>query len=434
MTEASRDHADLAGWPAAAVVTGLLLTLLVPGAVLALLHVNYDTPSGAAWEKVHPGSDLLLLGCAGAVCREGRPGARLADWARRFPGSVAFLMITGFLAFYLITVLRAPFTPLIDTFVVPVAALVAVVELSPAWKARLEAAIHLFVAGNGLLGIGEFLSGWRLVPAAVAGVEQTAAIESRAFGLLGHPLASAGMAGLYATVLMCGGGRRLPARLRGPALALQFLALGAFGGRTALVMTAVCAVAAAGVGLLRVLAGRPVDLRHVALGLLLAPGLLAAAAAVGTSGFFDNVLNRFTDDNGSAAARHAIFDLFGYLSWPDLLYGPDQDHLASVQHLVGIEVGVESFWLGFILAYGLLPSLVFFAGYGLFLADTMRRCTAAAWGPLLFFTGTVSTAISLSAKTTMLAQFVAMLVILMPRATVARSARRPAAALVPALP
>ena len=434
MSGTSRDAGNLAGWPAAAIVSGILLTLLVPGSVLALLHINYATPDGAPWEKVHPGSDLVLLGCAGAALRDGRPGIWLAEQARRCPSALAFLVITIFLMFYLIVVLHDPFTPLIDTFIIPVVALVGVLALSPVWQARLETGLHIFVAGNGLLGIAEFVTGWRLVPAEMGGVEMTSEIESRAFGLLGHPLSSAAMAGLYAVVLMMGGGRRLPSAWRMPALMLQFLALGAFGGRTALVMVAACAIAMASIGFVRILAGRQVDLRHLALGLLLAPLAAATVAAVALSGFFDNVLNRFVDDKGSAAARHAIFDLFGYLSWPDLLFGPDPANLASVQHLVGIEVGVESFWLGFILAFGLLPSLIFFVGFALFVGEVLRRCAPSGWVPLLFFIGIISSSISLSAKSGMLEQFVVVLLILLPRATAVAPSRRPAPSLVPVFP
>ncbi|MDX7953979.1 VpsF family polysaccharide biosynthesis protein [Lichenihabitans sp. Uapishka_5] len=423
MSDRSFGQAPIDGWPAAAITAGIMAALLVPASLLTLIGLNYDTANGGAWEKVHPGSDLILLGLAAAALRSGAPGPWLVAQGRRYPGAAAFVATTLFLLIYQMVVLHAPFTPLIDTFLIPVAALVGLQDLHPAWKHRLEAALHLFIAANALLGIAEFVSGWRLIPAELDGVVQTAEVEARAFGFLGHPLSSAAMAGLYATVLMLGGGRGLPAGLRAPALGLQALALGAFGGRTALVLAALAAVAIAGVALVRVLAGRPVDLRLVGLGLLLAPLGLGMVAAIASSGFFDVVLNRFIEDNGSAKSRGIILTVFGYLSWPDLLFGPDPDALASVLHLVGIEVGVESTWLGFILNDGLLPSLVFFTGFGLFIAEVMRRCAPAAWGVMLFFFGIISTSIGLSAKTTMLVEVVALLLILLPPGAPHRRAR-----------
>ncbi|MBE7219444.1 MAG: hypothetical protein INR64_13295 [Caulobacteraceae bacterium] len=434
MTARAWDPPGIDGWPAAAAVAGFLLMLVMPPALLTLMHLNYDAPSGAAWEKVHPGSDVMLLAFAGAALRSGDPRAWLLAQLRRFPGAMMLLAVTLFMTAYLIMVLHAPFTPLIDTFVVPVAAIMVVAGLVPLWQARLEAALHLFVAVNALLGIAEFVTGFRLIPAEIDGVAQTAEVESRAFGFLGHPLASAAMAGLYAVVLMLGGGRRLPDGWRLPALGLQALALGAFGGRTALVMAGLFAVLAGGLGVLRFLAGRPTDIRRVAAILLLAPVALATLAGVALGGFFDTVLNRFVDDNGSALARHAILDLFGFLSWSDLLFGPDQDYLASARHMVGIEVGIESFWLGFILQFGLLPSLVFFAGFAGFVADVLRRCVPAAVGPLAFFIVIISSSISLSAKSTMLVQFAVVVLILMPRHFAPAPRGQPRQGLVPVLP
>lgn len=405
------------GWPAAAVVTGMMLILMIPPSLLTVLGVNYATPNGGAWEKVHPGSDLILLGTAATALRGGTPLAWARQVAARFPGSLMLLAATAFLIVYLIGVLHVPFTPLIDTFVVPVVLFVALVDLAPRWRARLEVLLHLFLAGNAALGLVEFLTGWRLVPVDTdpGGATAMLADTTRAVGLLGHPLASAAMAGLYAVILMLGGGPRLPAAARLPAVGLQLMALAAFGGRTALVLTVVCASASALVGALRVLGGRRVDPRAVGLGLLLVPLGAAALVAVAGGGFFDTILDRFADDNGSASARHAIFDILPYLTGPELLWGPDPAHLLSLQHLVGIEVGIESFWLGFILTYGLLPSLAFFAAFGWFTAEVMRQADGRALVPLAFFLVIISGAISLASKSTMLEQFLASVLILLPR-------------------
>jgi hypothetical protein len=271
------------------------------------------------------------------------------------------------------------------------------------------------VAVNALLGIAEFVSGWRLIPVNLYGMEQTAEVEARAFGLLGHPLSSAGTAGLYAVILMCGGGPRLSEPWRWAALGLQFLALAAFGGRTALVMAATCLAVTTLLAVLRVLGGGAVGIRSLGVACLAAPLMVAALAAAATSGYFDTVLARFVDDNGSALARQTIFDLFRFFSWQDLLLGPDQDHVATMLNYLGIEAGVESFWFGMLFYCGLLPSLVFFVGFGLFLADVLRQARGSAVVPLLFFLGIVSSSVSLSSKTSMLSHFVAMVLALMRR-------------------
>ena len=123
---------------------------------------------------------------------------------------------------------------------------------------------------------------------------------------------------------------------------------------------------------------------------------------------------RFVEDNGSARSRTIIFDIFSHLSWQELWLGPDQEHVASILHLEGIEVGVESFWLGFVVLCGLWMSSLFFIALAAFMVDVMRQADIRALVPLTFFTIVASTTISLSAKTTSLAQFVTMVVILMP--------------------
>ncbi len=123
-----------------------------------------------------------------------------------------------------------------------------------------------------------------------------------------------------------------------------------------------------------------------------------------TSGFFDQLLLRFVDDNGSAKSRSIIFDVLRHFSWQELWLGPDQDHVASVLHLEGIEIGVESFWLGFVVLCGIWMSCLFFAAFAAFLVEVHRHADIRALVPLGFFLVVISTTVSLSAKSTSLAQ------------------------------
>ena len=418
---------SMRGWPAALTSLGLFLTFAIPGPLLDLVGFGYSSPSGGALEKIHPGTELIILAFSGAVVRTGRPVEALRSVLDRFPGVAAFLATIAFLAVYIIKVQHAPFTLLVDTFLVPALLFVLLVDIDVVWLRHIERGLHAFVIFNATLGIVEFLSGWHLVPVASAATAgPSAPVDWRAAALLGHPLASAAMAGLYAIVLALGGGRELPSAWRGAVQLLQIVALTAFGGRTALVCTLLFLAGTSVIGLAGILAGRTMPRRTVGLLLLGAPLLAVLAAGLVQSGFFDQLLLRFADDNGSAQARATIFNLFGYLSWPDLLFGPDLDRMISLQHLEGIEVGVESFWFGFIFNYGLLASLVFFAGLACFFAHLMARVSAAAWAPLLYFVVIISTSISLSAKSTSLTQFMAVLYVMMPSHSERRVALTPA--------
>lgn len=405
----------LRGLPAWLVATGLLLIFTVPSALLDLLGFGYSTSTGSALEKVHPGTDLILLAFAITAARAGNPIRYLEAQGRRFPGLVAFLGATALLIVYFVKVQRSPFTPAIDTFVLPALLFPLLVDMPAATKTTLERGLHVFLAFNAALGIIEFLSGWRLIPPLVD-PSPYLAVEWRASGLLGHPLASAAAAGIYAIILAMGFGRAMPGWLRAPAIALQVVSLAAFGGRTSLVMTIVCLGALGLVQIGGILQGGRFQRRTAMTVLVLMPLMAIGLLALVNGGFFDQILDRFADDNGSAQSRAFILNIFHYLSWQELLFGPDQHHIATILHLEGIEVGIESFWLGFITQCGLLMALVFFIAIALFMVQVMQWTDPRAWVALLFYAVIVSTTISLSAKTTSLAQFITMMLILMPAA------------------
>jgi hypothetical protein len=114
--------------------------------------------------------------------------------------------------------------------------------------------------------------------------------------------------------LVAGGGASLPRLLRAPAVILQLAALVPFGGRTALlvalVMLALWTVPRAA----RLLLGGRMPLLAVAVVAAAAPIAVLAIGAFATGGFFNVVLDRFTDDGGSAQTRLEMFEIFGHLS------------------------------------------------------------------------------------------------------------------------
>ena len=417
--------ARLRGLPVWFACAGLVLIFTVPPDLLELVGFSYSTPSGSPLEKVHPGTDLVLLALALASIQGGNPLTYLWRQAQRFPGAVALLAVTTLLLLYLIKVQRAPFTPLIDTFVLPAFLLPLLVDLPDGARRWIERGLHLFLAFNAALGIVEFATQWRLIPVSFDGIPVTTEMEWRAAGLLGHPLASAATAGMYAIILAMGCGTLSPAWLRWPATALQVASLAAFGGRTALVLTLLGLAVLILLRIARILRGQRFGRRSTLLVLLLMPLAVAGLVTLANAGYFDQLLLRFVDDNGSAKSRALIAEVFRHFSWQELWFGPDQEHVASVLHLEGIEVGVESFWLGLVVLCGLWMSAVFFVGFGAFMVEVMRRCDIRAVVPLGFFLVVVSTTISLSAKTASLAQFVAIVIILMPVAAErARSSSR----------
>ena len=414
----------LRGLPSWLVVAGLVLIFTMPSSLLDLLGFGYSTSTGSALGKVHPGTDLIVVAFVITAARAGNPMRYVLAQGRRFPGLVAFLAATALLVAYFIKVQRSPFTPAIDTFILPALLFPMLVDLPSQTKTVVERSLQVFLAFNAALGIVEFLSGWRLIPPLVE-PSPYLTVDWRASGLLGHPLASAAAAGLYAVILAMGLGRSMPGWIRAPAIALQVVSLAAFGGRTSLVMTIACLGVLGLFQIGGILQGGRFQRRTAAWVLVLVPLTGIAVLALASGGFFDQVIDRFADDNGSAQSRAFILNIFHYLSWQEFLFGPDQHHIATILHLEGIEVGIESFWLGFITQCGLLMSAIFFIAIGLFLMEVLKRADPRAWVALLFYGMIVSTTISLSAKTTSLAQFITMVLILMPAAPLNARVRNP---------
>lgn len=385
---------------------------LISAMVLSNWGLAYEATNGTVLEKLHPGSWMVFLAFGLAMLGSGNPARFLDGIVKRQPGLLVFLLTFALAFWQLVFVQNAGFTPLIDTFLMPVALTVLLGRMEERWKRRIAVFMHIFFAANALLGLYEFLTGFRLTPF-VAG---TVLIEGdwRSTALLGHPLANAVVTGCYVVAICGGGARELPGLSRVLAVGLQMAGMIAFGGRSSLVIMLLFVVVSAGRQLALFGAGaRKISLPQAALVAVALPLLCGAVAAIAQGGFFDLLAGRFVDDNGSAQARIIMLRLFEVISLPDLMFGPDQSHIHSLQQLEGIEYGLESFWLATILGYGLIVSLIFFSGLFAFLYELAKGSTAGGTHVLLFFFIIASTSVSLSAKTHVFGLVVAIILVLL---------------------
>jgi hypothetical protein len=397
-------------------VTALLflsvtLIFLVSPMALFDLGFNYSDVGGTLFEKIHPGTWIAIIALICTAVGRGNPLTML-DAVVAQKGLAIFFATWILLLIYSGLIQKAPVTPFVDTFLLPIILFLLVNDTSEKQKRTLARIIHLIMAVNALLGIFEYLTGFRLTPQteAMGAIE----IDWRSTALFGHPLANASMAGAYILALSVGGGRDIAAILRPLAIALQLVALITFGGRASLVMTLILLCGVAIVNLIRILRGTRLDLLFVAMACFTLPFVVAACVAAAQAGFFDQMLDRFVNDRGSASTRIIMFKLFEIFPLRDIVLGPDLGTLASVQYLEGINYGIESFWIGFIMTNGLAISLIFFAGLAAFCWDLIS-VTRVATGLLLFyFFAVASTSVSLSAKNCLFAMF-AMLILTMLR-------------------
>lgn len=370
---------------------------------------NYEMAGGSIIEKMHPGSWLAMIAAAFAMATGGLLRTSTTFLARH-PLLIAYLTTWALLLVYIIFVQKLPFTPIIDTFFLPVVVFFLLDRLSGAERRTIATGMHWFMLINSLLGLAEVLSGWRLTPYVVGGEEIVA--DWRATALLGHPLANACITGIYALILVTGGGINLTGARRAMALTGATVGMVVFGGRAAMVFLLALSFPFLFLKGLKGFAFGRISFRSAAFGALALLFVPATLAALGSIGAFDKFISRFVEDRGSANTRVVMFELFDELPLRDILLGPHPDVLTTLRVVEGLDYGIESFWIATILMYGLLISLIFFAGLFCYCVELVRITNAGTWMSLLYFFGVASTSVSLSAKSCVFAIFTAMVIVL----------------------
>ncbi len=391
----------------------MLVHIMISPMALAALGWNYEAPGGAGPTRFHPSSYLALILLALVLLRDGNPLMSLWHTFTRDARFGLFLIAWVLLLYHAVVNQQLPAAAPVDTFLVPMLVILVFHRLNDGMRYRMEGALHVVFLLNALLGLGEFLTGLRLTPYVAGGIHITDDWRSTAF--LGHPLTNALMTGCYTMMLLLGGGSRLTGGWRYGMIGLQFGGMVAFGGRASLVLLVLAAAVALARGFMLFLAGSRMPLRYLTLVGVLLPLLMGALAVLAVMGFFDKLLLRFVEDNGSANARIVMFELFNGFSWPELLFGPPQLDLGYFVHVYRLEFGIESLWVAFLLYYGVIPSIMFLIGFAFFLFGLMARCQARGWVVLGYYFLVNSTFLGIAGKSTSVTTLSLMLLLMLPR-------------------
>jgi hypothetical protein len=357
------EHTRVHGLRIALTVVSVALSFTVSSMLLSTLGYHYETSGGLPFEKFHPGTVVLLAAFALLVVEDG-PERTIGLLLRDHRLSVIYVGCLVFYMLYVPVVLGRPVTFIFDTLLAPAVAAILLARTDIRSLRRIGWLIHGLMAINAVIGSLESLLKWRLVPFYIGDV--LVDYDWRSTALLGHPLQNAGVTAIYALVLLTGLRGELPARWALPAFLLQLAALPAFGGRTAAVaLTVAAGVWLAAQGLL-ILSGRRFPLSALLWIALLCPVLAIGVWLVSDSAYVTLFVDRFVDDAGSAETRVRMLSLFGEFSWGDLFIGPDPKTLAALQFREGLELGLESFVVAFLLTSGIFVSSILFFGLALF--------------------------------------------------------------------
>jgi len=400
------------------IIAGLMMlavitTFTIPAAMLTNWKVHYLTTGGNFYEKFHPATYFAFLGFFLLLVRNGDPIGQI----NRMFSEAKLVLVYLFCWLALLVqmlVLERPFTVIIDTFLLPVVLCLVIWRLSPLQRKPLVWMLHLTILLNVILGYYEYFSGHRLIPLSLGG-DVVVTGEWRSSALFGHPLTASGLVGAYILALILRPALCPPVVLRLPLIAFCLGSLMVFGGRTALVTVLLVIGSFAALELFRILRGGRTSLPVAIAAICL---LFVAAAAVFAAldlGIFDKMLLRFSSDKGSTLARYATFNLLSHFDWQELVLGPNPVRANALQTQWGLNYGIEDFWISCIVQFGLIHTILLTIGLICLFAEILQRASGAAWAIILLIVVIAASSVSFSSKNIQLAQFVALITLLLPR-------------------
>lgn len=398
-------------------IVGLMLlaviaTFMLSGGMLTNWKIHYLTAGGNFYEKLHPVTYFTFLAFGLLLVRNSDPVGEIDRIFSDAKLVVVYMLCWAFLLVQMF-VLERPFTVIIDTFLLPVVLCLIVWQLTPSQRKPLVWVIHLTILLNVCVGYYEYFSGHRVIPLTLGDVLVVGEWRSSAF--LGHPLTASGVVGGYILALVLRPALCPSIMFRIPLIAFCLGSLMAFGGRTALVTVLLVMGLLAAMEILRILRGKHVSLPMVMGAICL---LFVAAAVIFAAfdlGIFDKMLLRFSSDKGSALARVATFNLLSYFDWHELLMGPNPVRVNALQSQLGLNYGIENFWISCIVQFGIIHTAVLTIGLIALFVEILKRASPAACAIVLLILVIAASSVSFSSKNIQFAQFIMIITLLLPR-------------------
>lgn len=395
------------GWADLRVLLTALAVACVFGCSSMLLtHIGYryGSTGGSPLEKFHPSSIVLSAAFAILLFERGF-SRRAAELLTRHALTAIYFACVAYHAAYVALIVGRPVTMVVDTFLAPGMLFLLLCNTNVGAVRRIAGLIHGILALNALIGFSESAFKWRLIPYYLN--EGAVTYDWRSTALLGHPLQNAAITAIYAFLLLAGSRGGLPRNLVLPAFALQFAALPAFGGRTATVLLMVLGILWLVKEGALILIGKRFPLNRLlwlCLGLpILALGLWYLSDSTYVTAFLD----RFVEDEGSAETRVMMLGLFSHFSWTELFFGPEAARLDAIAVSAGLEYGIESFVIAFLLQTGIFAASLIFIALAAFSLDLARTLSRPGILALLVFLALNASTTGLSSKGTTFTLFVA---------------------------
>lgn len=389
-----------------ALVCSLLLFFL-GGQALDLLGWAYTSSSGSAITKIHPVTYIAAIGALAALL-----SLRPVYW--RYVVSLPFLLFilaAAGLIYRAISIQKSgeigggEASGAIVTWITPALILIILQAVQKDQFNRLAATLRVFFVVNSVMALAERLVGHRFVP----GFLDLETGESRATALLGHPLNGALLTGLLIVALVTAPRRGITPWIRLPEISLHMLAMFAFGGRSALILTPFILVISAVFGRQRNF-GRGGSFFQRAIPLAaIAAGIMLLFLKVP---FVDETLNRFTQDTRSSGTRDASIKLLNALTSDQLRWGADLSQRTILQTFFGLPHGIELAWISMAVTYGLVATIPVLIALPLLLFSTSSKLDRSAFYMTVLFLVVTGGSLSIASKSLLVAQMIVMIYVL----------------------
>lgn len=256
-----------------------LLAAFLPPTALTFFGLGYATAGGSPFEKIHPATYCVLAGLF-ALTVIGRGPVYLRLMSER-KGLLFYLLSWAGLQVYTAVFQETPMSATIDTFLLPGLLFLLLATLSNKSSADMAKALDIIMAINSVLAIGELVLGFQLIPITAASANAGVIFlvnEWRPTAFMGHPLTGAAVTGAYFLILLSS--QRIKSNWwKFSLLALNGVALLAYGGRMALATTFFCSVFYLAANGLKLLGGRRIR-RSIAAALFLGPPVVVLGGAL----------------------------------------------------------------------------------------------------------------------------------------------------------
>ncbi|STQ89929.1 VpsF family polysaccharide biosynthesis protein [Iodobacter fluviatilis] len=390
-------------WSYILLFISVLLLLGASGNMLALFGYNYAGEGGNALEKIHPSTLTLILALLAFLAYP--QGEEKISYSIFKLGVFPYLFVSCISIVYTQAILGLPVSGLIVSWFTPGLLLVLLLQVNSKQIKYLAYLMHGLLLINTIMAIFEYKVGAPLIPAILIDYTGSGEIldmrdwgEMRALGLFGHPLASTLICSLYIVAcfsLIC---FKNASRLQIFTMLHCLLALPLFGGRTSIAMALVFVGLMCLVRFWLELVGKGTNYFNVIkIKIAITVAVLALIVAF-QMGMFDQLIDRIEYDNGSGYTRVLAMQILADVSNMELFLGDIHRTLAARQVAYGTIYGIEIFWVGMVLTYGLILSFVlFYFTFKMLVLIIKKYGLISCWSIVFFFVST-SSGVGLVAK------------------------------------